>query len=436
MKKTKYFRLIVFSLLFLLFASPLSAQDTLKLSRQACEAIFLEANLLLLAEKLEMPKTEALVMQARLWPNPALSIDEVNLWATQNQLSRFGEELPPLVGSLRRNQQIAISIEQLILTAGKRKKAIALGQVGVEKARQTFEELLRALKLEFRLLLTKTQYLQFLQALYRGKLNSVKQLTVAYQKQMELGNIPRGDYIRLKALELEMTKKLNEYYQAANEAQKELKILMRLPANLQVILTEEGFTREFSAYKKLNLSALIDTAKNLRPDIKLAGLQESYFENLYALEKAMRTPNLTLKGGYDRGGNFMYNFVGFGVGLDLPLFNRNQGNIQVAKISLEQNQLLYQQKILKVDNEIALAYRNLQLAIQFWETIEPNYENTLDNLLSSYTRNFLNRNISLLEYLDFSEAYLKNKTILLEAKKNINEEIENLNYSVGADVLP
>jgi cobalt-zinc-cadmium efflux system outer membrane protein len=436
MKTFNYFRLIVLPLLLLFFSLPLSAQDTLKLSRKACEAIFLEANLLLLAEKLEVPKTEALVIQARLWPNPALSIDEINLWATQEQVSRFGEGLPPLVGSLRRNQQIAISIEQLILTAGKRKKAIALEQVGVEKARQTFEELLRALKIEFRLQLTKMQYLQFVQALYRENLNSLKLLTVAYQKQVELGNIPKGDYIRLKALELEIIKKLNEYYQMANEVQKELKILMRLPGNLQVIVTEEGFTREFSAYKRLDLSALIDTAKSIRPDIKLAELQQNYFQKLYALEKAMRTPNLTLKGGYDRGGNFMYNFVGFGVGLDLPVFNRNQGNIKVAKISLEQNQLLYQQKILKVDNEIALAYRNLQLAIQFWEAIEPNYENTLDNLLISYTRNFLNRNISLLEYLDFSEAYLKNKMILLEAKKDINEEIENLNYSVGADVLP
>jgi cobalt-zinc-cadmium efflux system outer membrane protein len=434
--KTFQYTLLSFLLLFSFLPLSLSAQDTLKLSRKACEAIFLEANLLLLAEKLEAPKAEALALQAQLWPNPTLSIDEINLWATQKQLSRFGEELPPLVGSWAANQQVALSIEQLILTAGKRKKTIALQSVEVEKARQTFGELLRALKVEFRLLLIKIQYLQLVQGLYREKLNSVKQLTAAYQKQVELGNIPKGDYIRLRALELEINKKLNEYYQTANEAQKELKILMRLPPNLYITLTEEGFTREFSAYKRLSLQTLIDTAQKIRPDIKLAELQATYFQKLHDLEKAMRTPNLTLKGGYDRGGNFMYNFVGFGVGFDLPIFNRNQGNIQFAKVSLEQSQLLYQQKILKVDNEIASAYRNLQLAIQFWEAIEPNYENTLDSLLNSYTRNFLNRNISLLEYLDFSEAYLENKMILLEAKKDINEEIENLNYSVGVDALP
>ncbi|MCS6905713.1 MAG: TolC family protein [Bacteroidia bacterium] len=426
--------LLIFGLV--IFFSLLHAQDTLKLSRQAYEAIFLKENLLLLAEKLEIPKAEALVLQARLWPNPALLIDEINLWATPTQISQFGEELPPLVGSSGRNQQVALSIEQLIYTAGKRTKNISLQKIGVQQARQQFEQLLRTLKLEFRKQLIYLQYLQLIEALYQKKLSSVKQLTQAYQKQVELGNIPRGDYIRLRALELKITKELSEYYQKANEVQKELKILMRLPSNTYLVLVEEGFLPNTIPYKNLVLDSLFQIAQNNRADLKLLELNKAHYQTLYELEKAMRIPNLTVKGSYDRGGNFMYNFIGFGVGMELPFFNRNQGNIEVAKVSIMQSELQHQQKLQTIYNEIALAYNNLQLAIQFLEKIEPTYESTLDRLLNSYTQNFLNRNISLLEYLDFSEAYLENKTIILEAIKELNEKIQNLNYSLGIDLLP
>lgn len=424
------------TILFLYFSFQAIAQDTLKLSRQQCEAVFLKENLLLIAERLEVPKAEAMVLQAKLWPNPTVSLDEINLWATQKQLGVFGEELPGFNGGeLGRNQQISFSIEQLILTAGKRKKLMALEQVNVEKSKQYFEDLLRHLKIEFRQQLTQLQYLQFNRIIYQNQISSVKQLTKAYQKQIELGNIPKGEYIRLKALELEFSKQINELNKEINETQKELKLLMRLPANVQLVLTDEAYLKNAEAFKLISLAALLDTVKSTRPDLKIAELDQSYFSKLYAYEKAQRTPNVTLKGGYDRGGNFMYNFVGFGVAMDLPVFNRNQGNIRYANLGIEQSKILFEQQTLSVTNEIVLAWQNLNASIQFYESIEPDYEKTLDELLNAYTKNFTNRNMSLLEYLDFLDAYLENKKIILEAGKEVNDKAEELNFSVGTDLI-
>lgn len=423
-------------LVFILFFSTYSAkaQDTLKLSREQCEAVFLTENLALIAEKLEVPKAEALVLQAKLWPNPTFTFDEVNFWATTRQTG--GQEVsPPIFGDFGRNQQFAVGIEQLILTAGKRKKFIALEQVGVEKAQQYFEDLLRNLKIEFRNHLTNLQYLQFSRNVYQSQINSVKQLTQAYQKQVEEGNIPKGEYIRLKALELEFSKNINELNKEINDAQKELKLLMRLPANTQLILADDDYLRNTEPLKQLTLTALLDTAKTARADLQIAQLEQSYFSNLYAYEKAQRVPDLTLLGSYDRNGGTMLDFVGFGVAMDLPVFNRNQGNIKHARIGIEQSKILYDQKALSVENEIVLAYQNLVSSIQFFESIEADYEKTLDELLDAYTKNFTNRSISLLEYLDFIDAYLENKKIILEAGKDVNEKAEELNYSMGKDVV-
>ena len=69
------------------------SQDSLRLSREQCEALFLEKNLLLIAEKLQISQAEAMVLQASLWPNPTFEVDEVNLWSTKRQLAVFGDEL-------------------------------------------------------------------------------------------------------------------------------------------------------------------------------------------------------------------------------------------------------------------------------------------------------------------------------------------------------
>src|SRR5690606_3452264 len=57
------------------------------------------------------------------------------------------------------------------------------------------------------------------------------------------------------------------------------------------------------------------------------------------LEKAQTTPDVTLQLGYDRGGNIMQDFIGLGIQMDLPVFNRNKGNIQRAKHQIDQANL-------------------------------------------------------------------------------------------------
>lgn len=429
-----YFKRAIFALLFL-FIPVAQAQEQMNFSRQEAEAIFLKQNLNLIAEKLEIPKAQAAVLQAKLWPNPTLSVSEVNLWATDRQKEISGEELPALYGNHGKHQQFGIGIEQLIQTAGKRKKLMALEQVSADKAEQYFEDLLRNLKIEFRNQLTELQFLQFHKRVYDSQIDAIQNLTKAYEKQVSLGHIPKSEFIRLKALELQFSKSSKDIGNDINEAQKELKQLMRLPAETQLMLTDEDYIIDTNQFKLLQLESLQTMAKATRSDLKIAELDKKYYEKLYAFEKVQRVPDITFKVDYDRGGNILYNFVGFGFDIDLPIFNRNQGNIKVAEIGIEQSQFLYEEKTLSVENELVVAYRNLSEAISFFEKIDADYETTLDSLLKSYTKNFSDRNISLLEFIDFLDAYMDNKEIILEAGKELHEKAEALNYAVGQDII-
>lgn len=432
--KHSKFLLILYALSF-----SAKAQDTLQLNRAESEAIFIKENLLIIAEKLQIPEAEAMVLQAKLWPNPSIEIEEVNLWTSQgstNNLSYFGEGLPSFgSGSFGRNQQIGISVEQLILTAGKRRKLVALENVGVEQANQYFEEVIRGLKIELRSQLTNIQYLELCREIYINQSNSIKQLTAAYSNQMDRGNVSRGEYVRLKALELEIAQNINELNKEINEAQKELKLLMNLPSSTQLSIAEEGYVRDIQHFPTLFINDLISQAKESRPDYKLVELEQDYATKKLSYEKAQRVPDLSLSGGYDRGGNFMKDFVGFGLSMDLPFFDRNQGNITAAKIGLEQSEIRKKYKNLAIENEVALAHNNFLNAVSFLNQIEENYEGTLDELLSTYTKNFTSRNISMLEYLDFFDAYLENKKIILEAGREVNETAEELNFTIGKDII-
>ncbi|WP_034259949.1 TolC family protein [Aequorivita capsosiphonis] len=429
-----YYKRAIFALLFL-FITVAQAQEQMNFSRQEAEAIFLKQNLSLIAEKLEIPKAHAAVLQAKLWPNPTLSVSEVNLWATDRQKEVSGEELPPLFGDYGKHQQFGVGIEQLIQTAGKRKKLMALEQVSADKAEQYFEDLLRNLKAEFRNQLTELQFLQFHKRVYDSQIDAIKTLTKAYEKQVNQGHIPKGEFIRLKALELQFSRNSKDIGKDINSAQKELKQLMRLPAEIQLMLTDEDYIIDTDQFKLLQLESMQTMAKATRSDLKIAELDQKHYEKLYAFERAQRVPDITFKIDYDRGGNILYNFVGFGFEIDLPIFNQNQGNIKAAKIGMEQSEFLYQEKTLAVENELIMAYKNLSDAIAFFESINPDYEATLDSLLENYTKNFGDRNISLLEYIDFLEAYMSNKKIILEAGKELHEKAEALNYVVGQDII-
>lgn len=425
-----FFFLICFSSTF----AESQQSDTLKLSRAQYEELFLKQNLLLMAERFSISQADALLLQAKLWPNPSLSIDEVNLWSTRKQLANLDAPLPPVFGNFAKNTQFSVQIEQLIQTAGKRKKLMAMEQVSVELAKQQFEDLLRNLKFEFRNILTHLQYLQLYRGVFIKQQQSVQDLLKSYQKQVESDNVSQGEFIRLKGLQLELSKEINELEKERNEAERELKILLNLSGPTTLFVTEEDFSPELSKLKEIHLERLYDLALNYRPDIKMADLENSHYAKLFAYEKAQRVPNLNVMSSYDRGSGIWPSFIGFGVAIDIPLFDRNQGNIKYAKLGMDQTKILLDEKQTRVKAEVSQGYKDLLAAIALYESIEPEYEQDLDRLLGSYTRNFGSRNVSLLEYLDFQNAYLENKKIILESQRDIHLHLEELHYNTGTEL--
>ncbi|MCA4792380.1 TolC family protein [Myroides odoratimimus] len=405
-----------------------SSVKALTLSKEEAEALFLEQNLELIAKNLEISQAEAQLLQAKLWPNPTFEVSEINFWKTTDI-----EEQPKLIGNWGEAQQYAFRVEQLIQTGGKRRKTIDLQKLTIEEKQQEFESIIRELKLELRGNLSNLQILQEQQKIYEKQIESTKSLISAYKNQLDQGNISQAQYIRLKAAELQFKKELVNINKELEEAIKDFKNFINIGNSTLVVITDKLVAPE-KEVSELELENWIITAQEQRPDALKSKTLEKQSEKRLEIEKAQRVPDITLGVDYDRGGNIMRDFVGFGISFDLPIFDRNKGGIKEAKIDIELAKLDTQSKLNEIANDIVEAFRNYYHAEQLYKDIDSEYEQQLDQLLEAYLKNFQKRNVSLIEYLDFVEAYIENKTILLETKKDLNDHFEKLQYAVGQDL--
>src|SRR5882757_5539863 len=125
--------------LSIIFISPnLKAQphqDTIRLSLAEAEKTFLDSNFQLLAGRYNIDASKALIIQARLWPNPNFSISHALYSGELNKFFPTGK-----------NDETTVNLSQLIQLAGKRNKQVKLAQAGAQLTEYQFFDLLRTLK--------------------------------------------------------------------------------------------------------------------------------------------------------------------------------------------------------------------------------------------------------------------------------------------------
>jgi cobalt-zinc-cadmium efflux system outer membrane protein len=406
--------------------------DTLFLTSREAEALFLNNNLDLIAQKLSIQQAEAQIIQAKLWPNPEFSLGELNLWATKGQLSS-GESLPPLAGNFGKNRQISAELEQLIETGGKRKKRIALESVSRDMAQLHFAELIREMKTGLRKNLYGLSYHQSFLSVLKTQHDALGQLLTGFENQYSQGNLNKTELFRLKAARLELGQQMVEVQKEIHQVQKELTVLLNIPVGSYLVADMPDDTSAENL-KRLSLSELIALANENRPDAKMSLMENTWAQKKYELEYAERKPDLTLGANYDRGGNFLRNFIGFGLKMDLPVFNRNQGAILDSRLGIEKSKVGAEQKTKQIEAEVTVTFQDLQKSLEAYQSLDSAYVSDLDQVFRVYTQYFVQRQISMLQYLDFFEAYLSNKRTIFLTIKQLYDNREELRYVTGTEI--
>lgn len=389
------------------------------------ETLFLQNNYLLLAQKYSIQRADAAVIQEKVWNNPSLAISEVNLWKNSSH-----EELPPLFGGYGKAQQISVELEQLIETAGKRKKRVAIKQLERNHALLEYEELVLQLKKELRQSFYKVERLQAEESQLQTVVLLFEELQKQYAVQVQKQHVSQADFYRTQSELVALQRELILLRNEKAESLSTLQILTCLPnLNAQHLI--------LNPLSELNLPALPKNVMEiaLAQNIGMKRQENAVYsaEKRLVLERAIRHPDVTVQLGYDRGGNIMRDFVGIGAQVDLPIFNRNKGNIKAAQFEIEQERSIAASSRTEVEVEVLrlqAQLRSCEVLLQRWEK-----EHIMDQekMWISYNKHLQNRQITLLEFIDFTQAYkeaLQSRVQLVEDYKNTLEELQ---YIVGID---
>ena len=337
----------------------------------------------LLAARQRLAVAQGRLQQARLRLNPTLDAE-------------YGS--PRLLGG-EAESDFSIGATQVFELGGKRNKRIAVAELELQQARFQVAALERQLAVEIRTAYTRAvsaaRQLDVIEKLLAADAELVR-VTDARLKEGDVApldaNLVRVESDRLKIQQIEARSELET-------ALLEIRTLAGFDVAEPLRLAPQA---ERPPRLDLGLSELTAIALRERADLQAAMIGERLGTARIDLAKSLATPNVAAsvrlsrsKGIFDLpdrlgGGDLTDtdNEITFGVSIDIPIFNRNQG--EIASATSERLQATRQREFLEatIKRDVTVAYRQYRAAAEklvlYATQILPRAEQNLQTVRSAY----------------------------------------------------
>jgi len=428
--------IILLMLLFRIFrieAKPdiVNNQDTVFLTIPTAEQRFASKNLSLLINKFNIDIAKDNMLQAKLWFNPNINYG-TTLYNSESH--KYFDDFYPTSSYSDENFQI----QQLLTLGGRYRATWKLAEVGIKEARYQLEDLIRNLKYELYTDMSDLYYNQQLIKIYREEESDIKHMLEVTKELNMHGDAPGNEITQLQAeLQDAVALEITSLKSIMNDEQ-DLKILLRYPGNTHFVVNELAMPP--SDINQLpTFSAAIDSAEKNRPDLKLSFAEEEYANKNLKLQRASGMPDFTL-GAVVVGTNSSSSagYTGIFGSMDIPIFNRNQWNIQAAKHQINQAIINDTLTLNTVRNQVSGAYYAMIRANNELNKIDEkfgkNYENELDEMMKNAVFNYERRNINLIMLLSIINTYVDGKTNLLNLYVKYYNTVKKLNLTTATEL--
>jgi cobalt-zinc-cadmium efflux system outer membrane protein len=411
--------------------APVLPTDTVRLTLDEAQQRFMQANFQLLAQHFNVDVANAAIRQALLRDNPNLQV-EVNAYnPNTRRLFPFG---PQADANNPTGGTVVGQVQQLLDISGRRSKLVQLSRTAVGVQQAAFEDLLRQARYQlvegFYNVVAERRKLSFV----NQERVQLGQLLASYRERLRLGVVASYEVTRLELEQQTLDRDRSDLLNQLTQDQAALRVLLAAPGTVFVAPTGEEFLPPVPATVP-SLNDLTAQAYALRPDLRAATQQTAYAQQNLAVQHSLAVPKLMVGVDYASYGNSYPNYVGLQSAIDLPVLNRNQGNIQAAKVSIQQSGLARSQVQLQVEQDVAAAYEQLQRAIALRQSITPDYLSRIASVSRDAVADYNRRLIDIVSFIDKFRAYKDAQLNLIDLSNRLRQSEQQVNYTTNAKVF-
>lgn len=387
-----------------------------------CENAFQQNNLQLLAEQYSINMADADILQAKIWELPQMS-GYINAYNPQDKRV------------LDAGRAKGFEVTQLIYMGGKKKNEIAFARSNKELAQLQFSQLLIELRTQLHTNYYNLYYEKLKLENTNKQLGYMNDLLKAYKVQSAKGNVSLKDEVRLQSIVIQLNNDKVNINKNLLEFEQNLKVLTGITENIEPQISDEEAKQVLTAQPfgdddELKRKALENNADYLFI-LKLIDNSKLYAQ----WQKSLNVPDLNVGAEYDQASGTFNNEINLKVGIPIPLWKSNKGNVEKANYAIKQNQKNAEFQKLNLETKV-------QSAFQIWKTqynqlaeIKSTDLSNLDLVYDGMLKNFRNGNISLIEFTDFMESYRQTALQIYDMKNDLMESAIQLNQLVQTKIF-
>jgi cobalt-zinc-cadmium efflux system outer membrane protein len=186
--------------------------------------------------------------------------------------------------------------------------------------------------------------------------------------------------------------------------------------------------------KSFAIESLLEDAKKNNSAYLIEQTQMLYQQQNLIYQKALKSPDLTIGPEYDHNSSYTPRYLGFSISLPLNILNKNQGNIKSAQANIKQEETILLNTELQLKNAVQNSLNKLIATFKLSESSQKEFYTNYELLYNNIAESYKQRQISLIEFIDFFDAYKDVQLKLFQQKLNLQLAKEEMNYQIGKDV--
>jgi outer membrane protein, heavy metal efflux system len=401
---------------------PQTQLQPVTIQQAVAEAI--ERNLNVLAEKYSVPIAQARIITARLRPNPVLSVegDHLDLLGTNyNKVNQAGPA------------EYSVRTDFLFERGGKRQRRIDVAQATVSTAQLQFLNTVRAVVLE-----VQSEFVELLQAkadlaLAQDTLNTFRQTVQVNTSRVRNGDLAEVELIRTQVAELQFENTVAQARLRVDIARSRLQTSLGRRRSEAIPDATGDFRRDELANA---VDSLRERAFATRPDYLALQRDAARSQAEVRLQLAQGKVDYTVGTEYRRqqGLAGTGNSLGVFFSSNIPVFNRNQGEIERAQQEQSQVEARIRALLATIENDVETAFLQYRTAQESLRRVEETMLSRATDVRQITERAYLRGGATLLEFLDAQRAY--NDTVQLHnaALADYAKSLYSIDSATGVSV--